>query len=59
MPAAEGSAAAATRYRFAAAGRAYARALELAPNNAGYRERYAAFRERVAQSREFTFDKSP
>jgi predicted Zn-dependent protease len=36
------------RYRFAAAGRAYARAVELEPNNEGYRERYEAFRERVA-----------
>jgi tetratricopeptide (TPR) repeat protein len=38
-------------YRFAAAGRAYGRALELAPNNAGYRERYDAFRERVERNR--------
>src|SRR5207249_8251836 len=34
------------RYRFADAGRAYARAIELAPKNASYRERYQAFRER-------------
>ncbi len=38
-------------YRFAAAGRAYARALELAPKNEGYRERYEAFRERVENNR--------
>ena len=40
------------RYRFAAAGRAYARAIELAPKNDGYRERYEAFRERVERNRE-------
>ena len=38
-------------YRFAAAGRAYTRALELAPQNEGYRERYEAFRERVEKNR--------
>jgi O-antigen ligase/tetratricopeptide (TPR) repeat protein len=37
-----------SRYRFAAAGRAYARAIELAPGNASYLARYEAFRERVA-----------
>jgi predicted Zn-dependent protease len=36
------------RYRFVAAGRAYARAVELAPGDERYQERYAAFRERVA-----------
>jgi tetratricopeptide (TPR) repeat protein len=36
------------RYRFADAGRAYARAVELAPKNDNYRKRYDAFRERVA-----------
>jgi O-antigen ligase/tetratricopeptide (TPR) repeat protein len=36
------------RYRFVAAGRAYARAVELAPSDERYQERYAAFRERVA-----------
>jgi O-antigen ligase/thioredoxin-like negative regulator of GroEL len=40
------------RYRFPAAGRAYARALELAPENEGYRQRYEAFRERVERNRE-------
>ncbi len=39
-------------YRFAAAGRAYARALELAPKNDGYRERYSAFKRRVEEYRE-------
>jgi tetratricopeptide (TPR) repeat protein len=36
------------RYRFADASRAYARAIELAPGNESYRNRYEAFRERVA-----------
>jgi O-antigen ligase/Flp pilus assembly protein TadD len=36
------------RYRFADAGRAYARAIELAPGDARYKERYEAFQARVA-----------
>jgi len=39
------------RYRFAAAGAAYARAVELAPQNAGYRERYDTFKARVDGNR--------
>jgi predicted Zn-dependent protease len=39
------------RYRFAAAGRAYARAVELAPGDARYKERYDQFRERVERNR--------
>jgi len=39
------------RYRFADAKRAYARAVELAPNNADYRRRYEEFRERVEKNR--------
>ena len=39
------------RYHFAAAGRAYARALELAPQNDDYRQRYEAFRLRLQQNR--------
>ncbi|PYJ67350.1 MAG: hypothetical protein DME76_15435 [Verrucomicrobia bacterium] len=39
------------RYRFADAGRAYARAVELAPNNADYRRRYDEFSARVERNR--------
>jgi len=47
------------RYRFADAGRAYARAIELAPKNDRYRDRYEAFRERVERNREVTTIKEP
>jgi Flp pilus assembly protein TadD len=40
------------RYRFAAADRAYARAMELAPNNLQFRKRYAEFKTRMAIDRE-------
>jgi predicted Zn-dependent protease len=39
------------QYRFAAAGQAYARALELAPQNEAFRSRYEAFKERVEKNR--------
>jgi tetratricopeptide (TPR) repeat protein len=39
------------QYRFAAAEAAYKRAVELAPENDGYRQRYEALRARVAQNR--------
>jgi tetratricopeptide (TPR) repeat protein len=39
------------RYRFADAGRAYARAVELAPENASYRSRYEEFKARVDRNR--------
>ena len=39
------------RYQFAAADRAYARAVALAPQNAGYRQRYEAFKARVERNR--------
>ena len=39
------------RYRFAAAGAAYARAVELAPQNASYRSRYEEFKTRVDRNR--------
>jgi hypothetical protein len=47
------------RYHFAAAGRAYARAIELAPSNESYRERYEEFKLRVERNRELTSIKSP
>jgi tetratricopeptide (TPR) repeat protein len=40
-----------SRYRFAAAGQAYARAVELAPDNANYRDRYEEFKARVDRNR--------
>jgi tetratricopeptide (TPR) repeat protein len=39
------------RYRFAEADKAYARAVELAPENDNYRQRYESFRGRVEQNR--------
>jgi predicted Zn-dependent protease len=42
------------RYHFAAAGRAYARALELAPENDSYRKRYEEFRDRVEKNSSVT-----
>jgi predicted Zn-dependent protease len=39
------------RYHFAAAGRAYARALELAPDNESYRQRYEDFKLRIERNR--------
>jgi tetratricopeptide (TPR) repeat protein len=39
------------RYRFADAGRAYARAIELAPKKNEYRQRYEEFQRRVEQNR--------
>jgi tetratricopeptide (TPR) repeat protein len=38
------------RYRYAAAGRAYARAVELAPDNKNYQTTYASFKQKVAQN---------
>jgi tetratricopeptide (TPR) repeat protein len=46
------------RYRFADAGRAYARAIELAPKNDGYRARYEEFKLRVQRNREVTINKT-
>ena len=52
------------QYRFAAADQAYARAVQLAPQNDNYRQRYEAFRERVAanapeRDRKIANSKSP
>ena len=47
------------RYRFADAGKAYARAIELAPDNKGFRERYEGLRKKVEENRKETDNKSP
>ena len=47
------------RYRFAAAAAAYARAVELAPKNENYRQRYEAFRERMDRERKVANSQSP
>lgn len=39
------------QYRFAAAGEAYTRAIELAPENGGYRQRYEQFKGRLEKNR--------
>jgi len=46
------------QYRFAAAGRAYTRAIELAPKNADFRKRYEEFQRRVEQNK-LTDDRRP
>jgi tetratricopeptide (TPR) repeat protein len=38
------------RYRFFAAGKAYARAVELAPHNTGFQQRYEAFKRKIAEN---------
>lgn len=39
------------RYRFVAAAKAYARAVELAPDNSSFRSRYEGFKQKVEQNR--------
>jgi tetratricopeptide (TPR) repeat protein len=45
------------RYRFAAAAQAYARAVELAPDNKAFQTRYEALKRRVDQNRKDTVTK--